>query len=94
MIRDIKDAFERHADEHSKFDRVKDKPSLRADLSAFIRLDELVPSRIDIVAAAEHDQIWLEVELSDLAKAATEEDIVFLRRCGVMLDGDSLSMFV
>lgn len=77
----------------------------REDLDAFLLLDKLVPSkpidhmpghRHDIVTCAEHDKIWLDVDLELLAQAASEEDILNLCRLGVMLDSDvdSLSMYV
>ena len=70
-------------------------PSKRRDLSAFLILDRLVPSGGDIVAAAEHDQIWLDPSLEDLAAVITEDDIELLAACGVWIDDrtDSLSMF-
>ncbi len=49
-----------------------------------------------MVSAAEHDEILLDVDLEELAKVATEEQIVELIRCGVRYDSstDSLAMFV
>ena len=68
----------------------------RLDLAGFIRLDKLVPGQRDIIVAAEHDQIWLSVSLEDLAGVATEEDVIYLIRCGIMFDenNDSLRMNV
>ncbi len=76
-----------------------------SDLDAFLLLDRLVSSepvthgvghRRDMVSCAEHDQIWLNVDLDRLAAAATLEDVANLQRLGVMLDSstDSLSVFV
>lgn len=90
----IEKLFEEHADEFLKFEKVENKLSSRADLHAFILLDRLQPQCTrDIIACAEHDQIWLDFDLekSDLS----EENIIELRRCGVFYDEtDSLSMFV
>lgn len=88
--------FTKHEDEFLEHDRIASPLSRRADLHAFILLDRLVPGPRDMVAAAEHDQIWLDVSLEDLAASAiTEEQVVELVRCGVMVDEDtdSLSMF-
>lgn len=71
----------------------EDKPS-RSDLNAFIKLNELVPGNQNIVMSAEHDKIWLGVELDDLAKVATSNDVLYLVRCGVMVDENGLCMFV
>lgn len=82
-------------DDFLKFDRVENKFSKRADLHAFTLLDALVPDSGDIVSAAEHDKIWIGVNLDELEKIITEDQVVDLIRCGVMLDAanDSLFMF-
>lgn len=88
-------------DEPSIFDFEKADGKLheRKDLCAFLLLDKLCPVKkgddTDMVAAAEHDQIYLEVEPEDLAKAATRDDILLLKKCGVFYDDEigSLSMF-
>jgi hypothetical protein len=93
---DIEQAFKLASDEHGKFDRIENPLARRPDLCAFLKLDQLVPDSGDIIAAAEHDEIYLDVGPSALAEVATQEDIVYLRRCGVRYDRglDSLSMFV
>lgn len=74
----------------------KYRKTSRSDLNAFLLLDQLLPGESYIIGAAEHDEIWLDADLDELAKAATEEDIKALIRCGVRLDSDteSLAMFV
>jgi hypothetical protein len=49
-----------------------------------------------MVSAAEHDEIYLSIDMEDFAKVASEEDILFLTRCGVRFDEeyDCLAMFV
>lgn len=88
--------YEKHEAEFLKFERVQNKTSGRADLHAFNLLDKLVPGKSDMVSAAEHDEIWLAVSPDDLAKVATEEQIIDLIRCGVRYDNqtDSLALFV
>lgn len=68
----------------------------RLDLAGFNRLDKLVPGQRDMIVAAEHDQIWLSVSLQDLAGIATEEDVIYLIRCGILYDSnhDSLKINV
>ena len=82
--------------EFLKFDRVQNKLSKRPDLHAFLLLDSLVAGDSDIVAAAEHDEIFIETCAEKLAAVATEEQIIELIRCGVRLNTsyDSLVMFV
>lgn len=88
--------YEKHESEFLKFEKVENKTSQRRDLHAFMLLDRLVPGEKDIVGCAEHDEIWLEVDPEELAKVATEEQIIELIRCGVRYDEDteSLAMFV
>lgn len=91
------DVYERFAlfdDEFVKFDRVVNRRSNRPDLHAFMLLDELFPGEKDIVSAAEHDMIYLGVDIEDVCKL-TDHQILELVRCGVMLgrDDDSLYMF-
>lgn len=91
----LQEIWDKHDNEFLKFERVQNKLSNRPDLHAFLLLDKLVPRDRDIVSAAGHDEIWLDVEPEELAKA-TEEQFVELIRCGVRLDRgtDSLAMFV
>lgn len=81
--------------EYLRFELVQNKRSQRADLHAFLLLDELFPGHCDIVGSADHDQIWLEVT-SEQFETLTDEQIVELSRCGVWheSDSDSLTMFV
>ena len=96
MAIDVRAMFEAHADEYLKFEDVEQKLSTRPDLHAFIKLNRMVPGTSDIVAAAGHDEIYLDVEIDALATVATEADIVELARCGVLYDSstDGLAMFV
>lgn len=94
--KELRAIFEKHDDEFLEFDRIAAKRSLCPDLHAFMLLDELLPGRSDMVCHAEHDEIWLKPNLRDLAKVATEGQLVDLIRCGVRIDvdGDGLCMFV
>jgi hypothetical protein len=49
-----------------------------------------------MVSAAEHDEIWLNIDLANLAEKATEQQIIDLIRCGIRLDTrrEGLCMFV
>lgn len=80
-------------EEFLKFERVKDPPSKRPDLCAFILLDRLVPGDRDIVAASEHDEFFLAVDCDELAKVATRDDVITLIRCGVRYSEECLCMF-
>jgi len=90
------DIFEKFEDEFVKFENVENKLSNRPDLHAFLLLESLVPGTTDMVSAAEHDQIYLDVDVEELAEKATEDQLRDLSRCGVMHSGeyDCLMMFV
>jgi hypothetical protein len=95
-LNEMAEFFENDDDEFLKFDRVTNKRSRRADLHAFILLDELLPGKSGIVGAAEHDEIFLDINPEELAAKVTQEQLVELSRCGVRYDSgsDSLAMFV
>ena len=92
----LKELFEVHEDEFLKFDNITDKRSSRADICAFILLNDIIPGTRDMVASAEHDVIYLETDIDALAARATEEQVLELVRCGVHLEEEteSLVMFV
>lgn len=76
-----------------KFQDVKAKKSKRADLHAFLFLDELFPGDRCIVSGASHDQIWLSITENEV-DSLTDAQIVELSQCGVFHDEDGyLSMF-
>lgn len=81
--------------EYQEFGRVQNKRSSRPDLHAFLLLNELIPSDHNIVAAAEHDEIYLAIGLDVLAERISAEQALELRRCGVRYHrgGDCLAMF-
>lgn len=74
-------------EEFLNFDKVENKRSNRADLHAFMLLDELFPGKKDMISAAEHDKIFLDIELEQI-ESLTKEQIIELTRCGVMYDED------
>jgi hypothetical protein len=81
-------------DEFLKFDRVENKLSTRPDIHAFILLNELFPGTRDMVACANHDEIYLDVDAKELKEKATKEQLRDLHRCGVRADSDGICMFV
>lgn len=86
-LEELEALFEKHSDtEYLK--RKGDGPN---DLAAFIRIQNLVGGDKDIIAAAEHDEYWLSTDPTELAEAASEEDVIFLIRCGVRYDEDTES---
>lgn len=96
MIKDIEKAFKLAEDDFLEFEKVENPPSGRPDLCAFLLLDRLVPGDRDVISDAEHDHVWLGgIDAKKFKKAATQEDVVYLRRCGVGWDREAgmLCMF-
>ena len=92
----LKDLFDRHADaEHLHWERVTNRRSQRPDLHAFLLLDALQPGDGDIVSGAEHDTFYMHTNIEKLADVITEDQVVELLRCGILLDplGDFLYSF-
>jgi len=88
----IEELFDACVDDFMNFDSIENKRSNRPDLHAFLLLDSLFPGNDDMVCAAGHDIIYLNVEMDDFQKIATEELILELLRCGVCYDEDSLAI--
>ena len=88
--------FEKHDDLYIEGLASDVGPTKRRDLEGFLLLDKLLPGEGDIVCGAGHDEIFLDALLEDLAKVASEEDVMNLIRCGVRIDEDRarLAMYV
>lgn len=82
-------------DEFAKFERIESPLHPRPDVCAFLLLHKLCPGTRDMIAAAEHDIFFLDIDMEELAKAATKEDIITLLRCGVYYNSkyDCLAMY-
>ncbi len=98
MTQNLNELFEKHEDEFLKFERISSPLSKRPDVHAFLLLDTIVPPKRerDMVSATAHDEIYLDVDATELAAAITDEQARDLARCGVRYDSayDSLCMFV
>jgi hypothetical protein len=91
--------FEKHEEEYLQFDRiaVEDRLSSRKDVHAFLLLEKILPpsdSDGDILACAEHDQVWLDASGECLAEVISEDQVIALRRCGVSFDRDNEALYM
>jgi len=95
MIDNLEATFEKYNEDYLKFDAIIGEPlHRRRDIAAFLLLDQLVPNGdYPMVSDASHDKIWLDVDCDKLAHAATEQDILYLVRCGIRYVDDCLGMF-
>jgi hypothetical protein len=84
--------FKKYEDDFLEFDKVKNKRSKRPDLHAFLLLENYpIRDGEDIISAAEHDEIWLGVDVEKFAEDCTEYAVLELRRCGIMYDEETES---
>ncbi len=90
----LEEVFEKHNEEFLHFERIEKPRHPRPDLCAFLMLHDLAPKHGDMVSSASHDEIWLEVEVVELADVITEEQVIDLIRCGIRYSDDCLCMFV
>lgn len=89
---DVATLFEKYEDQYLEESPTPRHP--RRDISAFLLLHELCPANNDMVSGADHDVIYLDPSLENLASSnITEEQVLELVRCGVHLSDDHLSMF-
>jgi len=88
---DLESLFEKHEAEYLKFDREQNPKHPRPDVCAFLLLHELAPRKTGrgMIEAAEHDEIWLDADVDEVAAKATEQEIVTLIRCGVRYDSEN-----
>jgi len=77
------------------FDEIENKLSGRQDLHAFLLLEKILPGKTgDMISAAEHDQIFLGVDLDELVVVITQEQVNELEACGVWIwESEGLAMF-
>lgn len=91
MMQEVADWFEKHDDQFLKFERIliTDRRHPRPDVCAFMYIHEKCGGEGDVVDHAEHDQIWLDADVSKLA----EEDVIYLLRCGILYDDNQESLY-
>ena len=91
---EIEERFKQFEDDFLEFDKIVNRRNDRPDLHAWLLLDELFPKPgFDMICAASHDEIWLDVDDSDVKKL-TDKQILELIRCGVRCDEHGLAMYV
>ncbi len=78
------------------FDSVENKYSQRADLHAFILLDKIFPDNKDLIVRSDSYSIYFGIDIDEISKVITEEQIDELVKCGVSYDShyDCLYMMV
>jgi len=92
-IDDLRNLFDKHSDEFYEFNKIKNKLSERSDLHAILLLDQLLPGSNRIISAAEHDLVYLGIDVEEFCKVATEDHLIELIRCGLLYQQDSFGFF-
>lgn len=93
----IKKLFDKFDGDHIEFERIPiaDRRHVRPDICALVYLHEKLGGKVgdNAICSAEHDQVWF--TWGKLGRL-TEDDVLYLTRCGVFYDSDtdSLSSFV
>lgn len=94
----IEQFFEKHDEEFLEFDRIPtdQRRHERPDLCAMLLMAERFPihGHADIVVSAEHDEIWFAgpPNTFDEGWPLSEDDIIYLARCGIRWDGENSSL--
>ena len=96
-LKEMFDLFVKHSDgEGHCFEKVKNRRSNRMDVHGMLLLDTLVPSKQkaapDLISCSEHDEVWFETDLEDLAKVITEDQVIEMLRCGIYYDTSTESL--
>ena len=95
MITNLFKIFEKYADEYGHFERIVNPMHMRPDIHAFLLLSFLVPMPGQkIINGYGESMVWLNVDIDRLKKAASEEDIRDLMRCGIEFEGSFLGVLV
>ncbi len=79
--------FEELTEEYLKFERIPDKLHICPTLCGYLKVASLYKNPAKFSVAAEHDVVYMGW-LDDLRKV-TEEDIVYLLRCGISFNDET-----
>lgn len=85
--------FKKHKKSYQQFGCIEDPPSRRPYICALIHLDKLVPDTKELFNGYVGINLILGVDPEKLAAVATEQDILYLIRCGVRYMGGDLMLF-
>ncbi len=88
----VEELFDKHNSSFLEFDYIPpaERRHPRPDLCAMLYLHERLGGEGDAVSCAEHDEIFLDWQPNEL----TEDDVIYLTRCGVRYGEYGLCMFV
>lgn len=88
--------FEKHNEEYLEFEKIEKPRSNCRDLHAMLLIEELSPhsKRTFMVSGAQHDVIYLDLEMEHMMDVLTEDLVIELIRCGVRSEDGHFMMYV
>lgn len=93
QILEINEKYEHEFNEFHKIPKSRRLSEIHDLNGILIALSVSKRKRDNIIANAEHDQAWLNIDLKDL-KDATEEQIADIIRSGICIDEEGLYVYV
>jgi hypothetical protein len=95
----LEEFFEENSEEYIKFERIENPKHSRPDLCAMLMISEIQSrhypeKRSDLISGAEHDKIFFDVDIEDIAEYSSKEELIDLIRCGIFIEEGNLAMFV
>lgn len=93
---DLDKAFHDADDEYLNYQRIKDLPYDAPDVCAFFKLSQIYGSNNYrfMITGTDHDSVYIRTEPGLLFGRITQEDVVYLRRCGLCYDDDHQSFYM
>ena len=83
----LEDLFDKHEDEYLNFEKIPkaQRRHHRPDICAFIFIDEKMPGKGDIISGSRFDEYTIDAgpENYDDPWPLTEDDVIYLLRCGI-----------
>ena len=84
----IEDLENEIRDKKLTFEGIGNKYSQRKDLHAFILLDKIVPDNKYLISAAEHDAIYLDINIEDFISKVSKDQLMELLLFGIMYNSE------
>jgi len=93
---DLHEVFARLNDEYLEFKEIDEslKISKRPELCVMLYLDKLLPDGDGLLESCDHERVFLQFDCDKFAEIATEDDVRFLLRCGILYDVESEKFYM
>lgn len=87
--------FEEHAEEHGRFERIVFPVSQCPDICAMFLLEDICNHRVGkMISGTAHDVVYFGVDPDEVTGRITEDQVIYLLRCGVRFDKTENSFFM